>query len=106
MLGLDWFFGVFRLIHILAGAFWAGTALDNGRQIVRLSWVPRPLVSAGAARPARVTAVATHGDTRVFEGAVESSGAAFPAPPGALKVTFTVEDSTKEIIDRAIALGK
>jgi len=57
-----------------------------------LSWVPRSLVSPGAARPAQVTAIATRGETRVFEGAVESSGASFPAPPGALKVTFTVEE--------------
>jgi len=82
--------------------FWVGTALDSGRQIVRLSWVPRALVSPGSAKPAQVTAVATRGETRVFEGAVDSSGASFPAPPGALKVTFTVEDSIKEIIDRDV----
>jgi VWFA-related protein len=82
--------------------FWLGTAVDGGRPIVRLSWVPRGLLSPGSARPAQVTAVAVQGETRVFEGLVEPTGASFPAPPGALKVTFTVEDSTKEIIDRDV----
>ncbi len=51
--------------------FWTGTTLDEGRAMVRLTWVPRALISAGAPRPTQVTAVVTHGETRVFEGPVE-----------------------------------
>ena len=54
--------------------FWVGTALDSGRPTVRLAWVPRARASAGAPRPAQVTAVATHGETRVFEGPVDAAG--------------------------------
>ena len=57
---------------------------------------------AGSARPAQVTAVVTQGETRIFEGPVSSSGVSFPAPSGALKVTFTVLDATNEIIDRDV----
>jgi VWFA-related protein len=80
--------------------FWVGTGLDSGRPTVRLAWVAREGASAGAPKPAQVTAVATRGDTRVFEGPVDASGASFAAPPGTLKVTFTVQDSTNEVIDR------
>jgi VWFA-related protein len=80
--------------------FWVGTALENNRPSVRLAWVPREAVSAGAPKPAQVTAIATHGDTRVFEGPVDSAGASIAVPPGLLKVTFTVLDATGEVIDR------
>jgi hypothetical protein len=59
-------------------------------------------VSPGAATPTAVTAVAMHGETKVFEGPVDSAGVSFAAPPGSLKVTFTVFDSTKDIIDRDV----
>jgi VWFA-related protein len=82
--------------------FWVGAALDSGRPIVRLTWVPRALVSPGAARPAQVNAVVTQGETRVYDGPVEPSGASFAAPPGSLRVTFSVRDSTNDIIDREV----
>lgn len=82
--------------------FWVGSALESGRPLVRLGWIARAVVSPGAAMPAAVTAVATHGETKVFDGPVDSSGAAFAAPPGSLKVTFTVFDDTKDIIDRDV----
>ena len=84
--------------------FWIGTALDGGSPLVRLGWTPRALVSPGAAAPTAVTAVATHGETKVFEGPVEPSGVSFAAPPGSLKVTFTVYDGTKDIIDRDVRM--
>jgi hypothetical protein len=80
--------------------FWLGSALESGRPVVRLGWMPRAVVSPGAPTPSAVSAVATHGETKVFEGSVESSGVSFAAPPGSLKVTFTVFDATKDIIDR------
>jgi hypothetical protein len=49
-----------------------------------------------------VSAVVTQGEARVFEGPVEPAGASFAALPGSLKVTFTVLDATKEIIDRDV----
>ena len=82
--------------------FWLGAALDAGHPIVRLSWIPRALASPGAARPAQVTAVVTHGETRVFDGPVEPSGTSFAVPPGSLKLTFSVRDSTNDTIDRDV----
>jgi VWFA-related protein len=82
--------------------FWAGTTLDSGRPVVRLTWVPRALVSPGAAKPTQVTAVVTQGETRIFDGPVEPGGASFAAPPGSLKVTLSVRDSTNDIIDREV----
>ena len=82
--------------------FWVGTALDSGRPSVRLTWHARGIVSPGAPKAAQVTAVATHGETRLFEGPVEASGASFSAPPGPIRVTFTVLDAANEIIDRDV----
>jgi len=83
---------------------WVGSALESGRPVVRLGWIPRAAVSPGATTPSAVTVVATHGETKVFEGSVESSGVSFSAPPGSLKVTFTVFDDTKDIIDRDVRM--
>ena len=47
--------------------FWTGTAIDAGRPVVRVAWLPRgsrPL--AGSPVPERVTVVAMHGETKVF----------------------------------------
>ena len=82
--------------------FWVGTALDDGHPMVRLSWAPRAPAAPGAPKPAQVTAVVTHGETRVFDGTVEPSGASFAAPPGPFKVTFSVRDSTNDTIDRDV----
>jgi VWFA-related protein len=83
--------------------FWSGTALQDGRQVVRMSWVARPL-PAGSTSPDHVTAVAMHGETRVFDGPVDAGGASFEAPVGGLKVTYTVFDGASEIIDRDVRL--
>ena len=80
--------------------FWVGTAVASGSPIVRLTWIPRALVSPGAPRPTQVTAVVTHGETRVYDGPVEPAGASIAVPPGSIKVTYSVRDSTNDIIDR------
>jgi len=82
--------------------FWVGTAVGGEGPLVRLAWTPRALVSPGAGTPAAVSAVAQHGETKVFEGPVDSAGLSFAVPPGSIKVTFTVFDSTKDIIDRDV----
>ena len=82
--------------------FWVGTSVTSGSPIVRLTWVPRALVSPGAPKPTQVTAVVTHGETRVYDGPVESAGASIAVPPGSLKVTYSVRDSTNDIIDRDV----
>jgi hypothetical protein len=84
--------------------FWVGTSLDGERPAVRLAWVPRVAVSPGGPRPAQVTAVVTHGETRVFDGPVDPAGASYPVPPGPLKVTVSVQDSTGEVIDRDVRI--
>ena len=80
--------------------FWAGARLEDGKTAVRLAWVPRASAGPGAAKPAQVTAVVTHGGDPGLRGSGDPAGASFPAPSGALKVTFTVLDSANEIIDR------
>jgi VWFA-related protein len=81
---------------------WIGTVLDGGRTAVRLAWLPRTSTSPTAARPAAVQAVALHGDTRAFDGLVDTSGASFVAPPGPLKITVTVQDADGAVIDREV----
>ncbi len=80
--------------------FWAGARLEDGKTAVRLAWVPRPSAGPGAAKPAVVSAVVTKAETKIYEGPVTSSGVSFPAPSGALKVTYTVLDAANEIVDR------
>jgi VWFA-related protein len=82
---------------------WIGTALDAGRSAVRLSWSPRDSgATAAGAKPAQVTAVAMQGESKTFDGPVDAAGVSFGAPPGPLKVTVTVENSSGEIIDRDV----
>lgn len=79
---------------------WLGVIADAGRSVVRLAWSPRAGITTGANAPAQVTALAMSGTTRAFEGPVGADGVAFDAPPGPLKVTFTVLDAGGETIDR------
>ncbi|HET7220019.1 MAG TPA: VWA domain-containing protein, partial [Vicinamibacterales bacterium] len=81
--------------------FWIGAALaGDGRPSVRMSWAARAGAGPGTTKVSQVTTVATHGETRVFEGEVGAGGIAFEAPPGPLKVTFNVLDEEGQIIDR------
>ena len=80
--------------------FWTGTAIDAGRPVVRVAWLPRGSQPAGSPVPDRVTVVAMHGETKVFDGPVEPTGASFASPAGALKVTYTTYDRDNDIIDR------
>jgi VWFA-related protein len=80
--------------------FWAGARLEDGKTAVRLAWVPRPSAEPGAAKPTIVSAVVMKAENKIYEGPVTASGVSFPAPSGALKVTYTVLDAANEIIDR------
>jgi VWFA-related protein len=81
---------------------WAGASVDADGATVRMTWLPR----SGAGRPAvkgiQVSATAVQGSTTLFEGAIGAAGASFKAPPGAIKVTFTVLDADGELIDREV----
>jgi VWFA-related protein len=83
---------------------WIGTSVDAGRSAVRLSWSARDTgATAATAKPAQVTAVAMQGESKAFDGPVAAaSGVSFGVPPGPLKVTVTVENSSGEIIDRDV----
>jgi hypothetical protein len=81
---------------------WLGTVLHGGRSAVRLAWTPRAGMATGANAPAQVTAIATSGTTTTFEGPIGAEGVAFDAPPGALRVTFTILDGKGEMIDRDV----
>jgi VWFA-related protein len=80
--------------------FWTGAGMDAGRQVVRVSWLPRGPLPAGTPAPDRVTVVGMRGETKVFEGPVDAAGASFLAPSGAIRVTYTVYDKANDIIDR------
>jgi VWFA-related protein len=81
---------------------WVGAAVDAGRPSVRLSWQPRGTTATDRHKAANLTAVATNGDTRAFDGPIGADGIAFEAPPGPLKVTITVLDAAGEMIDRDV----
>ena len=81
--------------------FWIGAALEGGGQpSVRMSWLARAGAGPGAGKVAQVTAVAMHGDRRVFDGEIAAGGVSFAAPPGALKVTYNALDADGQVIDR------
>jgi hypothetical protein len=80
--------------------FWVGTAVDAGRPIVRVAWLPRVPLPPGSTVPDRVTVVGMQGERKVFEGPVDASGASFEVPAGALRVTYSVYDRGNDIIDR------
>jgi VWFA-related protein len=84
--------------------FWTGTAIDDGRQVVRVAWLTRGPLPQGSPAPDRITVVGMHGETKVFEGPVDAAGATFAVPVGALKITYTVYDRENEIIDRDVRL--
>jgi VWFA-related protein len=79
---------------------WVGTTLQDGRPAIRVAWVPRAAANGAAFKPAQVAAVATRGETKVFDGPVDAGGVSFAAPPGPMKITVTVKDSAGEVIDR------
>jgi VWFA-related protein len=81
---------------------WLGASVNAGRPVVRLTWSPRGVAGPGVTRATHVSVVATHGDTRVFDGEAGAEGASFEAPPGALKVTMSAKDSEGQIIDREV----
>jgi VWFA-related protein len=81
---------------------WLGISMDAGRPVVRVTWSPRSVAAPGVARATQVSVVATHGETRVFDGQAGVAGASFEAPPGTLKVTISAQDSEGQIIDREV----
>jgi VWFA-related protein len=83
--------------------FWIGAALNaEGQPCVRMSWAARPVSGPATTKVSQVTAVATQGETRVFEGEIGAGGAAFDAPSGPIKVTFNAVDDEGQIIDRDV----
>jgi VWFA-related protein len=81
--------------------FWMGTTLNGeGRPAVRMSWQSRAGQGPGTAKVTRVTAVATHGERRVFDGEIGAGGAVFEAPPGTIKIALNVLDDQGQIVDR------
>jgi VWFA-related protein len=78
---------------------WIGTAIQQDRPVVRLSWSARP-PAAGNALAASVAVTATHGETTVFEGPIATEGGSFDAPPGPLRVSFTVRDAAGDVVDK------
>jgi VWFA-related protein len=81
---------------------WIGATVESGKPMVRMAWSPRASAPASSGKPATLSVVARLGDARAFEGDVDAAGAAFEAPPGALRITVNVEDGAGEVIDRDV----
>ena len=80
---------------------WIGATPVSPNPLVRLAWQPRPPPDGGP--PAtRVSVVAEHGTTKVFDGPVDRNGIQFEAPPGELRVTVSALDNAGEILDRDV----
>jgi VWFA-related protein len=75
----------------------------DGRPEVTMTWLPRAAASAAAQdKVTQLSAVAMSGQTRVFDGPVEAAGVSFAAPPGALKITMTMQNGEGEELDREV----
>jgi len=86
---------------------WAGTApVPGGPMRVTVAWAPREPASdtGGDTRPApmEVTVSAASSAGAIVDQRVEPAGTSFDAPPGSLKMSFTVRDKAGEVIDRAV----
>jgi VWFA-related protein len=81
---------------------WIGHRVGaDGRPEVTLTWLPRAASSPAAHdKVTQLSAVAMSGETRVFDGPVESAGVSFAAPPGALKITMSIKNADGEELDR------
>jgi VWFA-related protein len=82
---------------------WTGTApLADGRARITVAWTPRD--TAGSPRPAEVSVTAASASGPIFDGRVDQAGTAFEAPPGSLRLNFTVRGPDREVIDRTTRL--
>jgi VWFA-related protein len=86
---------------------WTGTAAGaGGRGRVTVAWTPRDPASdtGGDTRPApvEVTLTAASASEPIVDRRVDPAGTSFEAPPGSLKMNFTVRDKAGDVIDRAV----
>jgi VWFA-related protein len=86
---------------------WTGTApLSDGRGRVTVAWTPRdPASDSGgdtAPAPAEVTLTAASASEQIIDRRIDPAGTSFEAPPGSLKMNFTVRDKAGEVIDRTV----
>jgi VWFA-related protein len=81
---------------------WIGTVFDAEGPTVRVTWTPRSAGNGPPGKPLQVSAVAAQGNRNIFEGSLRPEGTAFPAAPGALKLTITVLDDRGDLMDRDV----
>ena len=82
---------------------WTGIApVAGGRTRVTVAWTPRETAGEPRSAPAEVSVTATSASGQAFEGRIDPSGTSFEAPPGSLRLTFTVRDTDREVIDRDV----
>jgi hypothetical protein len=86
---------------------WTGTAAGaGGRGRVTVAWTPRDPASdtGGDTRPVpvEVTLTAASASEPIVDRRVDPAGTSFEAPPGSLKMNFTVRDKAGDVIDRAV----
>ncbi len=81
---------------------WTGTTpLADGRARITVAWTPRETAGTTLAAPAEVSVTASSASGQIFEGPVDQAGTAFEAPPGSLRLNFTVRGPDREVIDRS-----
>ena len=81
---------------------WTGTTpLADGRARITVAWTPRETAGTTLPAPAEVSVTASSASGQIFEGRVDQAGTAFEAPPGSLRLNFTVRGPDREVIDRS-----
>jgi VWFA-related protein len=84
---------------------WTGTApLADGRSRVTVAWMPRETAGGTRPVPAEVSVAAASASGQIFEGRIDQAGTSFEAPPGPLRLNFTVRGSDREVIDRDVRI--
>jgi hypothetical protein len=84
---------------------WTGTApLADGRSRVTVAWMPRETAGGTRPAPAEVSVAAASASGQIFEGRIDQAGTSFEAPPGPLRLNFTVRGSDREVIDRDVRI--
>lgn len=82
---------------------WTGIApLADGRARVTVAWTPRETAGEPRPAPAEVSVTAASASGQVFEDRIDPAGTSFEAPPGSLRLKFTVRDKNREVIDRHV----
>jgi VWFA-related protein len=83
-----------------AADFWIGLSPSSEEAVnVQIAWTRRHVPDSRSSAAA-VSATATMGEDKLFDGPLKEEGVRFKAPPGDVDIDFTIRDGAGEVIDR------